>query len=64
MQSPNIATLFSSESTSAILHEKKIERTKIQLYRNGRVERFCIESEDLPLNQLSPGKLLENNKSH
>ena len=52
MQSPDIAALFGPQSDSASVLEKKVARTNIRLIRDGKVERFRIDTENVALNPI------------
>lgn len=52
MQSPDIAALFGLQSNNASALEKKVARTRIRLLRDGKFERFRIDTENVALNPI------------
>lgn len=52
MQSSDIAALFAQESTYSRDLQRKVASTKIQLHRDGRLERFRVSSDSVRLNSM------------
>jgi hypothetical protein len=52
VQSPDIAALFSSETASTIVHKKKVAKTRIRLRKNGNVERFRVDTDNVRLSSM------------